>query len=392
MKKPGIFFWYTGFMTLIDSYNRTIDYLRISATDRCNFRCIYCMPEEGAEIAPRENLLSAEEIVRLARIASELGITKIRITGGEPLVRRDLLAIVRDIGKLTGIQDISITTNGSLLAPLASQLADAGVKRINISLDTLREERFKLLARRGILNDVLDGIESAFCADLNPIKINCVVLRGYNDDEAPDFARLTIDRAVHVRFIELMPIQWSLGDDSPSDAMEAFYSSGSSSPDHRGLFAASDLLSFQRYVKPAEHSKTTTMLDGARMRRAFVPSHETRSRIEESISPLLPAHVLTNGPAHTFRLQDSAGTIGFISQLSSDLCEKCNRLRLTADGKLRPCLMADGEIDVRSPLRDGASDEQLADLFRTAVLHKPKEHRLEDGFSPNSRAMSQIGG
>jgi cyclic pyranopterin phosphate synthase len=201
-------------MSLIDSFGRTIDYLRVSVTDRCNFRCVYCMPEEGAPIAPKAEILTFEEIERLLRIAAGLGMRKVRLTGGEPLVRKDIGKLVAAIGAIPGIEDLSMTTNGMLLSRYARSFADSGLNRVNISLDTLRPERFQEIARRGNLQDVLDGIDAACEAGLTPLKLNCVAMRGVNDDEAVDFARLTLESSFDIRFIELMPINWSTGDDS----------------------------------------------------------------------------------------------------------------------------------------------------------------------------------
>ncbi len=382
-------------MPLIDSYNRKIDYLRVSVTDRCNFRCIYCMPEEGAPVSPKSEILTYEEIERLARIAVGLGITKIRLTGGEPLVRKDIALLVAQIGSLEGLQDLSLTTNGFLLARYALAFARAGLHRVNVSLDTLRPDRFARIARRGSLEEVLDGIAAARRSGLEPIKLNCVVMRGWNEDEVADFSRLTLEQPVHVRFIELMPINWSQGDDSPSDlaslcALPA--ASRSRNASALPLFAHTERDSFRAAFYLKDTRAQIGQLDAEQMRHAFVPTAESRARIESALGLLEPADILTNGPARTFRIPGARGTIGFISQVTNDMCLRCNRLRLTADGQLRPCLMADGEVDLRARLRAGAPDEEIADLFRAAVLHKPKEHRLEDGLAPISRNMSQLGG
>jgi cyclic pyranopterin phosphate synthase len=386
-------------MPLIDSYDRVIDYLRISVTDRCNFRCVYCMPEEGAPIAPKSAILTYEEIERLARIAVELGISKIRLTGGEPLVRRDIAQLVARIGALPGLRDLSLTTNGFLLARYARDFAQAGLHRVNISLDTLRPERFVGIARRGNLDDVVAGIDAATRAGLTPVKINCVVMRGWNHDEVVDFARLTLRQPIHIRFIELMPINWSTGDDSGfglSDVTTDLFASarpqGYRSQHNVTLYARSDLSTFQSTFHMPEEGCQTGQLNAGQMRRAFVPTHEIRRNIEAELGALSPAELLSNGPARSYQLPGALGTVGFISQITNDMCVNCNRLRLTADGQLRPCLMADGEVDLRTALRNGAADEDIADLFRLTVLHKPKEHRLEDGIAPVGRNMSQLGG
>ncbi|MGC8782819.1 MAG: GTP 3',8-cyclase MoaA [Armatimonadota bacterium] len=363
-----------------DSFGRTIDYLRISVTDRCNFRCVYCMPEEGADVAPKEWMLRYEEIVTIVKVAAELGVRKVRLTGGEPLVRKDIVQLVRMIAQTPGITEVSMTTNVFLLARHAHELKEAGLARINISLDTLNPERFVRIARRGCLQQVLEGIEAARQVGLSPIKLNMVVMRGFNDDEVPDFARLTLSHPYHVRFIELMPINWNDGSDSGEFLQQQF---------RNRLFAHTGEPAFQ-LIRPqyASHS----MLSAAEMRRLFVPVHEIRQRIEQEVSPLEPAEVITNGPARTFRLPGAQGTVGFISQVTHDFCANCNRLRLTADGFLRPCLMADGEVDLRTPLREGKGEEEIRRLFLYTVAHKPERHHLAEGIAPVGRGMSQLGG
>jgi len=314
-------------MPLIDPFARTIDYLRVSVTDRCNFRCVYCMPEEGSPVSPKDEILSAEEIVRLVRVSVEDGIRKIRLTGGEPLVRKDLVDIVRGIAALPDISDLSLTTNGYLLTELAQPLAEAGLARINVSLDTLRPERFKEIARRGELDRVIAGLDAAKQAGIGPIKLNCVAMKGVNDDEAAEFAEWTRREAIHVRFIELMPIRWNLDESSGFDPLS--------------IHGGAGLLQLKQ--------SKGSMLSDVEMRRMFVSAEELRKRIEAVHGPLEQADLPTNGPARTYRLPGAPGTIGFISQISSDLCANCNRLRLTADGFLRPCLMSDGELDLRKP-------------------------------------------
>lgn len=382
-------------MPLIDSYNRTIDYLRISVTDRCNFRCVYCMPEEGAPVSPRAEILTYEELERLARIAVCLGMTKIRLTGGEPLIRKDIGLLVQRIGALPGLRDFSLTTNGFLLDRCAADFARYGLNRVNISLDTLREDRFTQIARRGDLGSVLSGIEAALEAGLSPIKLNCVVMAGWNDDEVVEFARLTCSRRFDVRFIELMPINWSRGEESMASYFALAGPQGYIPLDSVGaatVFARTREESFTRLVRVKDSVLQRGQLDAVQMRRAFVSTREMRERIESELGPLEPAEVVTNGPARSFRLAGAPGTIGFISQITNDMCLQCNRLRLTADGQLRPCLMADGEVDLRGPLRAGATDADIAALFQLTVAHKPKEHRLEDGHVPVGRNMSQLGG
>ncbi|MCC6731338.1 MAG: GTP 3',8-cyclase MoaA [Chthonomonadales bacterium] len=372
-----------------DSYGRVIDYLRVSMTDRCNFRCIYCMPEEGAPIAPRDHLLTGEEIVRLVGIAARLGVRKVRLTGGEPLVRPDLTSIVKRIASLDGIGDLSLTTNGYRLAGKAPELAAAGLTRVNVSVDTLREDRFAAIARRGDLASVLAGVAAARNCGLSPVKLNTVLMRGVNDDEVVDFARLTMEDPFDVRFIELMPIAWSTGVDTQAD-LRALCGAARTRSANVTVFAHQDEASFAETFRLSDGG--TGMLDAAAMRRLFVPAAEARERIERALGPLEPAEVLTNGPARSFRLPRATGTVGFISQMTRDFCERCNRLRLTADGFLRPCLMADGEVDMRTPMRTGATDADLAELILLTVRHKPKEHRIADGVMPTERGMSQIGG
>ncbi len=357
---------------MIDGFGRTIDYLRVSVTDRCNFRCVYCMPENGYPVSPKDELLTFEEMARIISIAADMGITKVRLTGGEPLVRKDLPELIRRVREHKSITDLSLTTNGFLLPEMASNLKKAGLDRVNISLDTLRENRFVEIARRGNLQKVLDGLESAIRYDLSPVKINCVLMKGFNDDEAADFARLTIDRPIHVRFIELMPIRWNLDSTDSFESMSA-------------LRGESEL--FQLRV-----TSDDGMLSDTEMRRRMVSNDVAMARIQNELGPLTPAEITTNGPARSFRLTGAGGTVGFISQISNDLCERCNRLRLTADGQLRPCLMSDGEVDLRGPLRTGATDDDIAALISEVVAHKPERHYLAEGQKVTGRGMSQIGG
>lgn len=355
---------------MTDPFGRTIDYLRVSLTDRCNFRCVYCMPEQGFPATPKEEHLTAGEFVRLIRIAASLGTTKVRLTGGEPLLRKDLAEIVRAISKMDGIEDISCTTNGSLLAEKAKELADAGLHRINVSLDTLRADRFEPIARRGSLEQVMEGIRAAISVGMSPVKINCVAMRGVNDSEAEDFAAWTLRENIHIRFIELMPIRWNLDETSSFDSFEAHGGKG--------------LLQLRQ--------ARGDMLSDLELRRLFISAAEISERIESAFGKLIPADIPTNGPARTYRLSGAKGTVGFISQITSDFCSKCNRLRLTHDGFLRPCLMSDGELDLRGALRSGASDADLAGLILHVVAHKPERHYLAEGQQVYGRGMSQIGG
>ncbi len=322
---------------IIDPYGRSIDYLRISVTDRCNLRCIYCMPLEGVPHISHGEILSYEEIRAVVQAAIQLGIRRIRLTGGEPLVRADFPELVRMLSRIEGIADLSLTTNGELLRDYAHVLKQAGLSTVNVSLDTLRADRFRDITRLGELENVLAGIEAARQAGLHPIKINTVVMRGTNADEILDFARLTYKEGWHVRFIELMP--------------------------------------FKGVAQP-------------------VPSVEVQQHVS-SLGRLEPCMSVTgNGPAKYYRLAGAKGTIGFISPLTeTSFCARCNRIRLTPDGKLRPCLLGDDEIDLRTPLRNNASMEELKRLILKAVASKPDHHHLKDSNDkPVERRMSQIGG
>lgn len=326
---------------LLDSFNRKIEYLRISITDRCNLRCRYCMPEKGIELIPHTGILSFEEIIRVVTVFAKLGISKVRLTGGEPLVRRDVVALIRRLNQIQGIRDLSLTTNGLVLESFAPRLVSAGLKRINISLDSLRSERFHHITRRRAFDQVWAGIEKSLEVGLEPVKLNVVAIRGFNDDEILDFARLTIEKPLHVRFIEYMPT----GKHEPWNPEE------------------------------------TLTID------------QIKKKIE-GVMPLLgknlPVH---NGPAKTYRWKGSLGTIGFISPVSRHFCQSCNRLRLTSDGKLRTCLFSDDEVDIREYLRDGCNDRKLGELLETALSKKPQGHTINNHyFKKCQRNMSSIGG
>ena len=322
---------------LSDSFQRPINYLRISVTDRCNLRCIYCMPSQGITLSPHSEILRYEEIQAVAQAAAALGINKVRLTGGEPLVRSGLPHLVQMLSQIEGIDDIALTTNGVLLRQYAAPLREAGLTRVNVSLDTLNRERFHRITRHDKLGDVLDGIKAAKEAGLDPVKVNMVVIRGMNDDEVLDFARLTMEHGWHVRFIEPMP------------------------------FGTGEELS-------------------------FVPTGEIQKRLVSlgALEPCLPSR--GNGPAKYFRYRGTSGTVGFISPLTEHFCFNCNRLRLTADGKLRPCLLSDEEVDLKSHLRRGASAGELKGLIRLAVAQKPERHHLSEGVLPTGRSMCQVGG
>ena len=324
---------------LSDSFQRPIDYLRISVTDRCNLRCIYCMPEEGVDLFPRENMLSYEEIYRVAQAAAELGISKLRLTGGEPLVRLGLSRLVAMVAKLDGITDVALTTNGVLLARYAAELKASGLRRVNVSLDSLQPDKFLRITRGQQLEQVLKGIKLAEDLGLNPVKINMVVMRGINDDELLDFARKSIYNGWNVRYIELMPFG------------------------EQGLIDS----------KP-------------------VPISEIKQRLE-TLGPLEPAVSSAGaGPAKYFKYHGAKGTIGFISPISEHFCINCNRLRLTADGRLHLCLLGEAAVDLRVPLRSNASLEELKEILKKAVAAKPEKHCLSEGIGPWGEAMAHIGG
>ena len=328
---------------LSDSFQRPINYLRVSVTDRCNFRCVYCMPEDGVPWMPHNDILTYEELLTIVRTAAEMGISRVRITGGEPLVRLGIVEFVRMLAGIPGLTDISMTTNAIYLAKYGADLKKAGLDRVNISLDTLQPEKFKKICR-GINKDdglakVLAGIEVARQVGLNPVKINMVVMAGVNDDEILDFARKTITDEWHVRFIELMPY------------------TGHDGQTPRGISA-----------------------------------REIKKRLDP-LGKMEPyKHEKGNGPARYYRFPGAQGTVGFITAISEHFCVSCNRLRLTADGKLRPCLMSETMIDLREPLRNGISNGELKKLIQAAVQAKPLEHHLLEGQRPNDRPFCQVGG
>lgn len=328
---------------LIDSFGRQISYLRVSVTDRCNFRCVYCMPPSGITWQPHGDILTYEEITKVVRLAAGMGVNQVRLTGGEPLVRADLPALVRMLTSIPGIDDISLTTNGLLLERMVPALVDAGLRRLNISLDTLDAEKYARITRGGNFERVWRGIEAAETYGMSLIKLNMVVIKGVNDDEVVEMARLTIDRPWTVRYIELMPIQnqaeWGEGFPQPADA--------------------------------------------------FMSVEEIYQRLGPLDLQPVNAHT-GRGPAIEYRLAGGQGKIGFISPLSEEMfCKRCNRLRLTADGNLRPCLMNDLEIPLREALRGG---EGILPLIEKAVALKPIRHGLAQQKTPNGRTMSQIGG
>lgn len=320
-----------------DTFNRHIDYLRISVTDRCNLRCIYCMPAEGVKNLPHNEVLRYEEIVTIAQAAATIGISKLRLTGGEPLVRLGLSDLIRMLSKIEGIDDIALTTNGILLKQYAFELKEAGLKRVNISLDSLKKDRYHRITRLGHLEDALEGIAFSKEIGLNPVKINMVVIRGTNDDEITDFARLSIEKGWHIRFIEPMPFV-----------------------------------------------DNTTF--------SFVPISEIMERLKVlgNLEPYPSGN--GNGPARYYKFTGTAGTIGFISPISECFCSSCNRLRLTVDGMLRPCLMSNQELDLKPALRNGGTSNDIKLSLLHAIEVKPERHKLVEGQSQKGRAMCQLGG
>jgi GTP 3',8-cyclase len=326
---------------LRDSWGREIKSLRVSVTDKCNFRCRYCMPAEGLEWLERDELLSFEEIERLVRVLARMGVDEVRLTGGEPLVRRDLPTLVGMLAATPGVRDLSLTTNGVLLDRFAAPLVQAGLRRLNVSLDSLSHVRFAEITRRDALDRVLAGLaEAERHPELRPIKVNCVAIKGFTEEEVPALAELARSKPYVVRFIEFMPL----------DADQAW----------RG----------------------DDVLTGGEIRALI----EERWPLEE-----LPAKA--SSTARRFRFADGAGEIGFVNPVSEPFCSTCDRIRLTADGQLRTCLFSRREWDLKTPLRDGSSDKRLEELIRFAVAHKELKHKINDpGFVRASRSMSQIGG
>lgn len=324
----------------IDQFGRKIHYLRISLTDHCNLRCIYCMPEDQT-FRPNPELMQDDEIALLTRLFAGLGFDKIRLTGGEPTVRNHIVDIVRSIASTPGIQAVSMTTNGILLKKLAQPLAEAGLKRVNVSIDTLDAEKFQRLTRWGKLQDVWDGIIAAEQAGLQPVKLNAVVVKGYNESDVVDLARLTIDRPWQVRFIEMMP------------------------------FAG-----------------VTDVQTGQ-----VITAAQIQDRIEAAVGPLEPSNNgKLDGEARLFRIPGARGDVGFISSVTAPFCDSCNRARLTADGRLRLCLLRENEVDLLTPLRAGATLEDLRRLILDGIWLKPWGHGLAEGLIPLNRVMNEIGG
>lgn len=327
-------------MALTDKYNRTVDYVRISVTDRCDFRCVYCMAEEMTFL-PKSSILSLEEIERIAKAFVELGVTKIRYTGGEPLIRSNVNALFNATSQLDGIKEVVITTNGSQLEKMAEELYQSGIKRINISLDSLNEERFTNITRHGKLQQVLAGIKKAKEFPFDQIKINSVIIKGRNDDEVLDLVKFAIDQSVDISFIEEMPL---------------------------GVIT--------------EHDRASTMCS----------SDEVRSIIEQQ-HELVPDTYKTNGPSRYFQLVGSNTRIGFISPHSHNFCSECNRVRVTVEGRLLLCLGNEHSVDLRDPIRNGCSDDELKEIIIKAMDIKPISHEFDLEEEPQIlRFMNTTGG
>ena len=325
---------------LKDSFNRRIDYLRVSVTDKCNLKCVYCTPSKGLKHFKETDLLTDKEIIRFISIAQRHGLRKVRVTGGEPLLRKDIIQLIASIKKI-GIRELSLTTNGLMLSQMARELKSAGLDRVNISLDTLDAEKYRVIANGGDINLVWEAIKEAEKVDLMPVKINVVPIRGINDDEILSFASLTFEKNYHIRFIELMP---------------------------------------------ANCNRLWTQ-------EKCIHSHEIMERIS-MLGTVNKLKFRGIGPSRNYRLKGATGVIGIISPVSDHFCNSCNRLRLTAVGKIRPCLFSEEEIDIRTPMRSGVSDDGIDKLFLQAVTVKPEGHKLHEIISGNSpiKSMLKIGG
>lgn len=323
-----------------DRFGRIINYLRISLTDKCNLRCVYCMPEDMV-FQPKHELMQDDELHTLVRVFADLGFKKFRLTGGEPTIRQNIVEICDFIAHTPGVQSLSMTTNGILLKELAEPLARAGLQRVNVSIDTLDAERFKRITRWGTLDQVWDGIEAAERAGLTPVKLNAVVVRGFNDQDVTELARLTVDHNWQVRFIEMMPF--------------------------------GDVATFAQ--------------------EQIVTDEEIRNKIADEYMPLeLSDDGKLDGEARIYQFPGAKGSVGFISTVSAPFCASCNRARLTADGVLRLCLLRDKEVNLLQPLRAGASEADLKQIILDGIWWKPWGHGLADDVIPLTRVMSQIGG
>ncbi len=322
-----------------DKFARNIDYLRLSITDRCNLRCLYCMPEEGVSLKKHEEILTLEELHVIAKTAVSMGIRKIRLTGGEPLVRKGVIELISMIKSIPGIEELSLTTNGTMLKSRALALKNAGLNRINISLDTLDPDKYKYITRGGDVRQVLDGIEGSLDAGLNPVKINCVLVDGFNNEEIHKFVLMAENKPLHIRFIELMPIG-----------------------------------------------------EGQKKQEGYLPLEPVKNWLIETYGLIHSSKVKANGPAEQYVLPGGKGTIGFIGAVSNHFCSKCNRLRVTADGKIKPCLDSDYEIDLLTVLRSKGSQEDVKEVFLQAISEKPAGHNMKLWEDGHNRLMSQIGG
>ena len=330
---------------MLDKYDRDINYLRVSITDRCNLHCTYCRPKEGISLKGHDDILRYEEIIRIVSQTVKMGLIKVRLTGGEPLVRRGFVEFAAALKQVQGLQDISLTTNGILLNQYAEDIFKAGITRINISLDSLDKDKYFQITRGGHIDDVFRGIAAAEKAGFSPIKINAVVMKGFNDDEVLDFAQLALKKPFQIRFIEIMPIS-EVNANQPED---------------------------------------------------FMPTNQLFDRICKhfKLEPLAGKKNKTDGPARIYKVKGGPGEIGFINPVSDHFCSTCNRLRLTADGKLRACLLKDEEIDLRAALSRHCDDDELAGLIRQAILLKPEKHDLDctdRHLKKCHRDMSDIGG
>jgi cyclic pyranopterin phosphate synthase len=322
-----------------DGFNREIDYLRVSVTDRCNLSCVYCMPRRRRRSFRAGDILTSDEIRMIARVAMRFGLRKIRLTGGEPLVRDDILSIVSSLKRL-GVRELGLTTNGVLFTGMASKLKEAGLDRVNISLDTLDPEKYEGITGGGRLGNTLEAVEEAGLAGLTPVKINMVPMRGVNDDEILDFARLTLHKPYHVRFIEFMPSgRGSLWDE-----------------------------------------------------RKCVKTWEVKRRVTDALGPLEKLRFRGRGPSRNYRIEGAAGVLGFISPVSHDFCYRCNRLRINAVGKIRPCLFSRTEVDIGTPMRRGAGEKEIERLFALAIQVKPEGGYLNGHEEASVPTMSRIGG
>lgn len=324
----------------LDSFGRRIDYLRISLTDRCNMRCVYCMPAMGMQFAPKPELLTNDELLLVVRAAAAAGFRKLRLTGGEPTLRRDIVDLIGAMKAIPGIEHIAMTTNALRLRKLAAPLKAAGLDRVNISIDSLDAQKFRTMTRGGNLDEVWAGINTAVEVGLKPIKLNAVIVRGMNDDEVVDLARLTLEHPWEFRFIEVMPL------------------TGVAGLANEGVISSAELI----------------------------------ERLVGVFGPLEELGQASSDPARRYRIPGARGKLGFISSVTDPFCSTCNRMRLTADGRLHLCLLRDDEVDLRAAIRSGASHDEIEQIVRHAVAIKPWGHGLPDGILPTVRGMSQLGG